>query len=198
MAIAARRAGLHGAVVPTSNAEEAALVEGLEVVGASSLAEVVGFFRGAWRPRAPEAVGAVEDVRHAVDLAEVRGQAQARRALEVAAAGGHNGSYGRLAGAGKTMLARRLATILPALSRAESLEVTQLHSVPGLLEGGLIRERPFRSPHHTVSPHLSRIIPTSTARSVRSSSQSISRPADDFGRRPAYRSRREQRARDDS
>jgi magnesium chelatase family protein len=152
VAIAAARVGLRGVVVPATNAEEAALVEGLEVVGASSLAEVVGFFRGAWRPRAPEAVGAVEDVRHAVDLAEVRGQAQARRALEVAAAGGHNVLMVGSPGAGKTMLARRLATILPALSRDESLEVTQLHSVAGLLEGGLIRERPFRSPHHTVSP----------------------------------------------
>jgi magnesium chelatase family protein len=86
-----------------------------------------------------------------VDLSEVRGQAQARRALEVAAAGGHNLLMIGSPGAGKTMLARRLATILPALSRDEALEVTQLHSVAGLLPGGLVRERPFRAPHHTVS-----------------------------------------------
>jgi magnesium chelatase family protein len=135
VAIAARRAGMRGVVVPTSNAEEAALVEGLEVVGASSLAEVVGFFRGTWRSCAPEAAGPADDPRHAVDFAEVRGQAQARRALEVAAAGGHNVLMVGSPGAGKTMLARRLATILPPLSRDESLEVTQLHSVAGLPHG---------------------------------------------------------------
>ena len=88
-----------------------------------------------------------------VDLAEVRGQTQARRALEVAAAGGHNLLMVGSPGAGKTMLARRLPTILPELSREESLEVTQLHSVAGLLGAsrGLLRARPFRAPHHSVS-----------------------------------------------
>jgi magnesium chelatase family protein len=152
VAIAAARVGLRGVVIPVSNAAEAALVEGLEVVGAASLAEVVGFFRGTWGPSAPAAATSLQDGRHAVDLAEVRGQAQARRALEVAAAGGHHVLMVGSPGAGKTMLARRLATILPTMSREEALEVTQLHSVAGLLDGGLIHERPFRSPHHTVSP----------------------------------------------
>ncbi len=152
VAIAATRHALRGVVVPDANAAEAALVEGLEVVGAPSLRDVVGFFRGTWRPAPPERHPQPPADGHQVDLAEVRGQAQARRALEVAAAGGHNVLLIGAPGAGKTMLARRLATILPTMSRAEALEVTQLHSVAGLLDGGgLVPERPFRSPHHTVS-----------------------------------------------
>ena len=153
VAIAASRARLRGVIVPAPNAAEAGLVDDLEVVGASTLGEVVGFLRGTWTPSpAPADPPDRDERRHAVDLAEVRGQAQARRALEVAAAGGHNVLMVGSPGAGKTMLARRLATILPTMSREEALEVTQLHSVAGLLAGGLIAERPFRSPHHTVSP----------------------------------------------
>ncbi len=151
-AVAAARAGRRGIVVPSANAAEAALVDDLEVVGAATLGEVVSFFRGSWTPSPPVDERPDGDDRHAVDLSEVRGQAQARRALEIAAAGGHNVLLVGSPGAGKTMLARRLATILPAMSRPEALEVTQLHSVAGVLHGGLVRERPFRSPHHTVSP----------------------------------------------
>ncbi|MGH2590504.1 MAG: YifB family Mg chelatase-like AAA ATPase [Actinomycetota bacterium] len=152
VAIAAARAGYRGVVVPASNAAEAALVEGIEVVGAPSLVDAVGFFRGTWRPSPPSAAPREDEGKHAVDLAEVRGQAQARRAIEVAAAGGHNVLLVGSPGAGKTMLARRLATILPAMAGSEALEVTQLHSVAGVLDGdGLVRDRPFRSPHHSIS-----------------------------------------------
>jgi len=151
VAIAAARADLRGVVVPAANAVEAAQVDGLEVVGASTLGDVVGFLRGRWAPTEP-APAAVDAPADDVDLREVRGQLQARRALEVAAAGGHNLLMVGPPGAGKTMLARRLPSILPDMSRDEALESSQLHSVAGLLHGrGILRRRPFRAPHHTVS-----------------------------------------------
>jgi magnesium chelatase family protein len=153
MAIAAARAGLEGIVVPASNAVEAAQVEGLRVIGAATLADVVGLLRGTWSPSAIDPVPIdASPAGDVVDLAEVRGQAQARRALEVAAAGEHNLLMVGPPGAGKTMLARRLPTILPDLERDEALEASQLHSVAGLLTGrGLLRSRPFRAPHHSIS-----------------------------------------------
>jgi magnesium chelatase family protein len=153
VAIAAAGAGMEGVVVPRGNAAEAGLVEGLNIVGASTLGEVVGFLKGSWQAAAPPPPRGVAG-RGEVDLAEVRGQAEARRALELAAAGGHNVLMVGPPGSGKTMLARRLPTILPAMTRSEALEVTRLHSVAGLLRPGegLVGARPFRGPHHTISP----------------------------------------------
>jgi magnesium chelatase family protein len=153
VAISAVRAGLAGVVVPVANAVEAAQVDGLAVIGCATLEEAVGFLRGSWTPAAVTADVDEPPAAATVDLSEVRGQTQARRALEVAAAGGHNLLMIGSPGAGKTMLARRLPTILPELSRDEAMESTQLHSVAGLLGSsrGLLRARPFRAPHHSVS-----------------------------------------------
>ncbi|MDC3962158.1 YifB family Mg chelatase-like AAA ATPase [Polyangium jinanense] len=148
--------GLGRAVVPRHNGAEAASVPGLEVLVAEHLGDVVSALAGegdlpSAGPRPSLAPNLAEA---AVDLAEVRGQHVARRALEIAAAGGHNLLMMGPPGAGKTMLARRLPTILPPLSYDEALEVTAIHSVAGLLpsDRGLAQARPFRAPHHTVSP----------------------------------------------
>jgi magnesium chelatase family protein len=155
VAMAAAAGGLQGVVVPRANAAEAQLVQGVEVVAASTLAAVTAFARGAGRPEEPpvrvtEGASASE---HAGDFSEVRGQGAARRALEIAAAGGHNVLMVGPPGSGKTMVARRLPSILPAMTRQEALEVTRLHSVAGILpDGGLVADRPFRAPHQSVSP----------------------------------------------
>jgi magnesium chelatase family protein len=152
VAIAAARHEVGTLVVPTANAAEAAEIDGLRVVAAERLDEVVGFLRGTWSPE-PSVRPADDPAEPAdVDMADVRGQVQARRALEIAAAGGHHLLLVGSPGAGKTMLARRLPTILPDLTRGESLEATQTWSVGGLLAGrGLLRRRPFRAPHHSIS-----------------------------------------------
>jgi magnesium chelatase family protein len=154
VAVSAARTGMTGVIVPEANAAEAALVEGLEVVGAPTLARAVEFLRGTWTPGSRPAEPGTARVGSDVDFGEIRGQGEARRALEVAAAGGHNILMVGPPGAGKTMLARRLPTILPAMTRDEAVEATMLHSVAGRLRPGqaLVQARPFRSPHHSISP----------------------------------------------
>jgi magnesium chelatase family protein len=156
MALAARAAGARSIVLPAANVAEAAVVEGVTVHGAETLLQVTRHLSGIAviaPARAGVALGELDRTGESADFADVRGQAPAKRALEVAAAGGHNVLMVGPPGAGKTMLARRLPSILPAVSLEEALEITKIHSVAGLLPAGaaLLTARPFRAPHHTIS-----------------------------------------------
>ncbi len=152
-AITARQRGYRGVIVPRDNAREAMVLgPELEVVGVAKLAEAVRFLAGQPAPELPPAAPEAEP-EEALCFSEVRGQEHVKRALEVAAAGGHNAILMGPPGSGKTMSAQRLPSILPPLSFGESLETTKIHSVAGELRPGrgLLRMRPFRSPHHTAS-----------------------------------------------
>ena len=158
IAIRARKEKFKGLIVPLENAREAAVVNNLEIFGLGSLSDVVAFFNGGKEEYQPTIVDTRKEFyeqQYAFDLdfAEVKGQESVKRALEEAAAGSHNAILIGPPGSGKSMMAKRLPSILPPLSLAESLETTQIHSVAGKLPAGtsLISQRPFRSPHHTVS-----------------------------------------------
>jgi len=151
MMLLARQQGIEAAFVPAANAREAALVPGLQVFPVASLLDAVDLAAVSPRPAPPKALPAREQSLPYPDLADVRGQPLARRALEIAAAGGHNLLLVGPPGSGKTMLARRLAGILPPLTPPEALEVTAVHSAAGTALDALVRSRPFRSPHHTAS-----------------------------------------------
>jgi magnesium chelatase family protein len=157
MVALARERGLRRVYVPSADAAEASLVDGIEVIGVATLGELVSHLRGEVvlipQPHRDGLADDEDEPVYAIDLQHIRGQEHAKRALEVAAAGGHNVMMAGPPGAGKTLLARALPSILPTLTLDEALDVTRIYSVGGLLpsDSPVIRRRPFRAPHHTIS-----------------------------------------------
>ena len=169
IALCARKEGFKGLILPAANAEEAAVVEGLDVYGLNTLMDVVHFLNGApkdelnpedkFTPTHIDTQALFDELAFPADLdfADVRGQFKVRRAVEIAAAGGHNMIMVGPPGAGKSMIAKRIPSILPPLTLEEALETTKIHSIAGLTNkrkgasSTLIVERPFRSPHHTIT-----------------------------------------------
>ncbi|PWK12736.1 YifB family Mg chelatase-like AAA ATPase [Tumebacillus permanentifrigoris] len=155
LALGAKEHGFHTLIVAAKSAQEAALVEGLQVIAVESLTEAVRYLTGTYplQPVVVERIASTTARAGGEDFSEIKGQPHVKRALEIAASGNHNVLLIGPPGSGKTMLAKRMPTILPPLTTRESLEVTQVHSVAGTLaeDVGLLHDRPFRTPHHTIS-----------------------------------------------
>ena len=155
MCIEALRLGIKRVILPIKNAKEASVVNGLEVIGVRNLSQAIRYLKNEEKilPQQTDIRELLKkDIKYDLDFSEVKGQENVKRALEIAAAGGHNCILIGSPGSGKTMLARRLPSILPDLSFEEALEVSKIHSIAGVLnENSLVFTRPFRAPHHTIS-----------------------------------------------
>ena len=154
IAIAAKGANIKGIILSVENAQEASVVRGVDIIPVRHFSDVVEFLSGRMEINPVQAnMNDVfhQEVRERLDLSEVMGQEHAKRALEIAAAGGHNILMSGVPGSGKTMLARRLPTILPPMNFEEAIETSKIHSVAGIMKTPLVTERPFRAPHHTIS-----------------------------------------------
>ena len=156
MCIEAKNLGIKNVILPQVNSQEASIVNGLNVIGVSSLGQAVNYLNK--KEEILPSISNMEDIfsnnnQYSLDFADVKGQEEVKRALEVAAAGGHNAMLIGSPGAGKTMVSRRIPSILPDLSFDEALEVTKIHSIAGILpkEQPIVTKRPYRAPHHTVS-----------------------------------------------
>ena len=156
MCIEAKNLGIKNVILPQENSQEASIVNGLNVIGVSSLGQAVNYLNK--KEEILPSISNMEDIfsnnnQYSLDFADVKGQEEVKRALEVAAAGGHNAMLIGSPGAGKTMVSRRIPSILPDLSFDEALEVTKIHSIAGILpkEQPIVTKRPYRAPHHTVS-----------------------------------------------
>lgn len=156
MCIEAKNLGIKNVILPQENSQEASIVNGLNVIGVSSLGQAVNYLNK--KEEILPSISNMEDIfsnnnQYSLDFADVKGQEEVKRALEVAAAGGHNAMLIGSPGAGKTMISRRIPSILPDLSFDEALEVTKIHSIAGILpkEQPIVTKRPYRAPHHTVS-----------------------------------------------
>lgn len=153
MCIEAMKHNIKRVIIPYENYKEASIVKGLEIVIVKNLKELIKFLNGAVKISVPKLEDNKQEIAESIiDFSEVKGQKNIKRALEICAAGSHNCLLIGVPGSGKTMMSRRITTILPDLSFEEALEVTKIHSIAGILKDNyLVKERPFRSPHHTIS-----------------------------------------------